>query len=158
MPISEQELLDARVAWGDGLVAVSKAYEAGGIEDARALASDIIDSAYGYDLGPVLFKPTLSGGEQTFRTTKKGALSYFVGHDADFPQDGGFGLKNWREVTSETAASFVDGDVGLWMGWLTFTDKDGNVTKVDKSFGYKRGADGGLKIVLHHSSLPFEAN
>ncbi|MEL6640285.1 MAG: phosphoribosyl-AMP cyclohydrolase [Pseudomonadota bacterium] len=157
MSITEQDLAAARGAWGDALVAIAKAYEADGIEGARKLASDVLDAAYGYDLGPVLFKPTLSGGEKTFRTTKKGALSYFVGHDSDYPSDGGFGIKGWRDVTSETAASFIDGDVGMWMGWMIMTDKDGQVTKVDKTFGYKKLADGSLKIVLHHSSLPFEA-
>jgi hypothetical protein len=32
----------------------------------------------------VLFKPTLTTGDQTFRTTHKGALSYFVGGDSSF--------------------------------------------------------------------------
>ena len=40
------------------------------------------------------------------------------------------------------------------MGWVTFTDKDGNVTKVDKSWGYRK-VDGALRIVLHHSSHPY---
>ncbi|WP_136439411.1 phosphoribosyl-AMP cyclohydrolase [Pacificoceanicola onchidii] len=154
--ISEQDLTAARTAWGDALVAISKAYEEGGIESARALAVTVIDTAYGYNLGPVLFKPTLSGGEKTFRTTKEGCLSYFVGHDADYPQDGGFGIKGWREVRSETAASFIDGNTGIWMGWMFFTDKDGNTIKVDKTFGYSKDADGAVRIVLHHSSLPFE--
>ena len=108
------------------------------------------------DEGPVLFKPTLSGGEQTFRTTKKGALSYFVGHDPEYPNDGGFGLKSWRETRSETAAAFIEGDVAMWMGSVFFTDKDGQTINVDKSFGYKKGPDGVLRIVLHHSSLPYQ--
>jgi len=156
MSITQADLDAARTAWGDALIAISKAYEEGGIDSARALAGDVLDAAYGYNLGPVLFKPTLSGGAQTFRTTRKGALSYFVGHDTEFPQDGGFGIKGWRHVTSETAASFVEGDVAMWMGWVIMTDKDGNVTKVDKTFGYKKDADGAVRIVLHHSSLPFE--
>lgn len=153
--ISDAELKTVRAAWGDALVAVSQAYEAGGIDQARALASDVIDNAYGYDLGPVLFKPTLSGGEKTFRTTREGCLSYFVGHNDDYPADGGFGLKGWRETRSETAASFVDGDVAMWMGWFHFIDKHGQTTTVDKTFGYKRAVNGALKIVLHHSSLPY---
>ncbi|MEM6308480.1 MAG: phosphoribosyl-AMP cyclohydrolase [Pseudomonadota bacterium] len=153
--ISDAELTQARDAWGDALVAISQAYETGGIDPARALAREVINTAYGYDLGPVLFKPTLSGGAKTFRTTQQGCLSYFVGHDADYPNDGGFGLKGWRETRSETAASFVDGDVAMWMGWFHFTDKDGQTTTVDKTFGYKRDEGGTLKIVLHHSSLPY---
>lgn len=156
MPITETDLAAARTAWGEALIAISKAYEDGGIDAARGVAEGVLDAAYGYTLGPVLFKPTLSGGAQTFRPTRKGALSYFVGHDPEFPQDGGFGIKGWRHVTSETAASFIEGDVAMWMGWVIMTDKDGNVTKVDKSFGYKKDADGTLRIVLHHSSLPFE--
>ena len=156
MSITDEDLAAARAAWGEAVVALSNAYEAGGIDAARALASDTLDAAYGYNLGPVLFKPTLSGGEQTFRTTKKGALSYFVGHDPDYPNDAGFGIRGWRTVRFETAASFVEGDVALWMGWAMFTDKDGQVTKTDKSFGYKRDAEGALRVVLHHSSLPYQ--
>ena len=156
MSIAESELTAARNAWGIGLVAIAQAYEADGINGARTVASRVLDEAYGYDLGPVLFKPTMASGEQTFRPTKRGALSYFVGHDPEFPLDGGFGLKGWRDVQSETAASFIDGDVAMWMGQVTMTDKDGQVTTVDKSFGYKKDAAGVLRIVLHHSSLPYQ--
>jgi len=156
MTITETDLANARQAWGDALVAIAKAYEADGIDGARPVAEGVLDVAYGYNLGPVLFKPTLASGEQTFRPTRQGALSYFVGHDADYPKDGGFGIRGWRDVTSQTAASFIEGDVAMWMGWVTMTDKDGQVTKVDKSFGYKKDADGTLRIVLHHSSLPYQ--
>ena len=156
MPISEKELSQARVSWGEGLVEISKANEAVGIEKASQLASEMLDSLYGFHIGPVLFKPTLSGGSQTFRTTKEGALSYFVGHNSKYPQDTGFGIKYWREVRSDTSAVCIDENMAMWMGWVTFMDKDGNVTKVDKSFGYKRDHDDRLKIMLHHSSLPYE--
>ncbi|MEX0305308.1 MAG: phosphoribosyl-AMP cyclohydrolase [Leisingera sp.] len=156
MPITSTELAEARQAWGDALIAISKAYEADGIDGARAVAEGVLDAAYGYNLGPVLFKPTLASGEQTFRPTRKGALSYFVGHDGEYPLDSGFGIKGWRSMASETAAEFVEGDVGMWMGWISLTDKDGQVTKVDKSFGYKKDAEGVLRIVLHHSSLPYQ--
>ncbi|MEM9513874.1 MAG: phosphoribosyl-AMP cyclohydrolase [Actinomycetota bacterium] len=156
MSITESELDAARTAWGDALIAVSTAFESDGIDGARSVADGVLNAAYGYNLGPVLFKPTLASGEQTFRPTKKGALSYFVGHDPDFPLDGGFGLKGWRECRSETSASFVEGDVAMWMGWVILTDKDGGVTTVDKSWGYKKDAEGTLRIVLHHSSLPYQ--
>ena len=156
MTITERDLEAAVSAWGEGLIAVAKAYEADGIDGARDVAGAVLDAAYGYALGPVLFKPTLASGEQTFRPTREGALSYFVGHSESYPTDGGFGLKGWREVTSETAASFIEGDVAMWMGRVVMTDKDGAVTQVDKSFGYKRDAEGNLRIVLHHSSLPYQ--
>ena len=34
--------------------------------------------------------------------------------------------------------------------------QNGDITKVDKSWGYKQDSSGNLKIVLHHSSLPYE--
>ena len=156
MPISETELAHARTVWGEALVAIAAAYEANGIDGARPVAEGALDAAYGYNLGPVLFKPTLASGEQTFRPTRKGALSYFVGHDPEYPLDNGFGIRGWRKVESETSASFVEGDVAMWMGWVTMLDKDGRTTKVDKSWGYKKDDAGVLRIVLHHSSLPYQ--
>ena len=35
------------------------------------------------------------------------------------------------------------------------TTLEGTVAKVEYTFQYKRGADGNLKIVVHHSSLPY---
>ncbi len=154
--ITESDLTAARQAWGDGLVAISEAFDADGIDAATNLADRLLDDVYGFELGPVLFKPTMASGEKTFRPSKAGALSYFVAHDSDYPLDGGFALKSWRKVTTETAASFIEGDVAMWMGWMHFTDKDGQVTTVDKSFGYKKDQDGVVRLVLHHSSLPFQ--
>ena len=156
MPIQEKDLLDARIAWGNGLINISKTFETEGIEGATSVASYMIDNLYFYGFGEVLFKPTLSGGSQTFRPTKEGALSYFVGHNPSYPNDNGFGIKFWREVSSETSASFIDDTVAMWMGWVTFIDRDGQATKVDKSWGYKLDDHGNLRITLHHSSLPYE--
>ena len=156
MSITEADLLQARTNWADALVSLSKTFEDGGIDAARALANEILDAAYGYNLGPVLFKPTLASGEKTFRPTKDGALAYFVGHDENYPLDGGFGIKGWRSVDYDSSAHFIDGDVGMWMGWAKFTDNDGNVVTVNKTFGYKKDEEGTLRVVLHHSSLPYE--
>ena len=157
MTITETDLAIARTEWSDGLIAISTAFDAGGIDAAKAIAGGLLDSLYGFEFGPILFKPTLSGGAQTFRTDRTGTLSYFIGHNPDFPQDTGFGLKSWRDVSSDTASFSSEGDLALWMGWVRFTDRHGDTFKVDKSFGYRRAADGSLKLVLHHSSLPYSA-
>ena len=62
MAITEQEIIKARQAWGDALIAIAKAFEEGGIEQAMPVASAAIDDLYGFEFGPILFKPTLSGG------------------------------------------------------------------------------------------------
>ena len=43
----------------------------------------------------------------------------------------------------------------MWMGWVTLTNKKGEITKVDKSWGYKKLTNGSIKIISHHSSLPY---
>jgi hypothetical protein len=156
--ISKEEVLAAQQAWGKALVQIATDHESGGIEAAKATAEAVLDSAYGYNLGPVLFKPTLTTAPQTFRTTREGALAYFVGHDANFPADKGFALNDWRKFETENAAIFIEGDVAMSMGKVRLTDADGNVTEVDKTWGYKRDDAGNLRIVLHHSSLPFQPN
>ena len=153
--MTSKDLADARRAWGTALIDISTAYDTKGILAAKEIAERVVDNAYGYNLVKVLFKPTLTSEEHTFRTTRAGAISYFVGQNPEFP-DGGFALKGWRKVEYETKAEFIDDDLGLWMGIATLTDKNGNKTKVDKSWGYKKGQDGKLRIVLHHSSLTYK--
>ena len=157
MAIVQQDILKALNDWGESLIAISRAYEDDGLVSARVVAEQTLDRLYGFELGPVLFKPTLSGGPQTFRLTKFGALSYFIGNDPEYPNDSGFGIKFWRSVKSETSATFIQSDVAMWMGWVSFIDKNNSIVKVDKTFGYTKDRNGILKIVLHHSSLPFEA-
>ncbi len=153
--ITEAEVLAAQKAWGDALVAISTTYEEKGQPAAKALAEQVIDQAYGYQFGTVLFKPTLTTAPQTFRTTKAGALAYFVGGDPAFPKDKGFALKGWRQVAVQNAAIFIEGDVATTMGNVMMTDKAGKVTTVDKTWKFLKDSNGKLRIVVHHSSLPY---
>lgn len=153
--ITEAEVLAAQKAWGEALVSISTTYDEKGIAAARTLADNIIDQAYAYQSGLVLFKPTLTTGDQTFRTTHKGALSYFVGGDSSFPKDTGFALKGWRKVEIRNAGIFILGNTATTMGNVSITDKTGKVTTVDKTWQFIRGGDGKLRIIVHHSSLPY---
>ena len=156
--ITEAEVLAAQKAWGNALIQISDDYTKSGFEKARATAATIIDAAYGYNMGPVLFKPTLTSSPQTFRTTREGALSYFVGGDSRYPKDTGFALKGWKAVDIENAALHINGDVANSMGNVTFTDKDGKKTTVDKTWTFKKDDNNVVRIVLHHSSLPYTPN
>ena len=161
--ISEAEVLAAQKGWGEALVAISTTYdknEKDGKYDqaaAKELAGKVIDSAYGYNIGPVLFKPTLTTVPQTFRTTRAGALAYFVGGDPAFPGDTGFALKGWRKVNICNAAIFIDQDSASTMGKVMITNKKGEVTTVDKTWTFVKDASGKLRIMVHHSSLPYVA-
>ncbi len=153
--ITEEEVEAAQKAWGAALVQISTDFKDGGIEKAKTTANAVLDAAYAYNLGAVLFKPTLTVAPQTFRTTKEGALAYFVGGDPNFP-DKGFAIKPWTKYEFENAAVHISGDVAITMGNVRLTDDKNNVTVVDKTWGFKKDDEGKLRIFLHHSSLPYK--
>lgn len=153
--VTEMEVQAAQEAWGKALVQISRDFASGGIEKATQTANAVLDAAYGYNMGPVLFKPTLTQGDQTFRTTRDGALAYFVGGNRNFPDDAGFALKGWERYEYRNAGVIIDGDLAITMGNVFLYDKKGQVTKVDKTWAFKKDGQGKLRIVLHHSSLPF---
>ena len=140
---------------GGSLLDIGAANAQGGQAAAKALAEKVIDTAYGSQMGPVLFKPTLTIAPQTFRTTRAGALSYFVGGDPAFPKDEGFALKGWTRCEVANSALFIAGDSASSQGNVSFTGKDGKVTTVDKTWSYVKDDAGRLRIVVHHSSLPY---
>lgn len=153
--ITEAEVLAGQRAWCDALVTIAKTGETQGQAAAKALAEKVIDAAYGYQMGAVLFKPTLTVAPQTFRTTRAGALAYFVGGDTAFPKDTGFALKGWTKCEISNAAIFIAGDSATTMGNVSFTGKDGKVTTVDKTWKFVKDDAGKLRIVVHHSSLQY---
>ena len=153
--ISEPEVQSAQQAWCKALVDISAAHTSGGQAAAKALAEKVIDAAYGYQMGAVLFKPTLTVNPQTFRTTRAGALSYFVGGDPAFPKDTGFALKGWNKCEVANAAIFIAGNSATTLGKVHFTGKDGKVTSVDKTWNFVKDDAGKLRIVVHHSSLEY---
>lgn len=153
--ITESEVVAAQQAWCNALVGISTTGARQGQAAAKALAEQVIDSAYGYQMGAVLFKPTLTSNPQTFRTTRAGALSYFVGGDPAFPKDTGFALKGWTKCDVSNAAIFIAGDSATTMGKVNFTGKDNKVTTVDKTWKFVKDDAGKLRIVVHHSSLEY---
>jgi hypothetical protein len=156
--ITYDEVNAAQQAWCDALVKIGKLKEEGG--DYKAFAEQVLSDAYNYDNGKVFFKPTLAFGDQTFRNDKKGALAYFVGGDPDYPNDKGFALAPWvksrYDNTGEKNEGIqIYGSVAITMGNVWVTGKDGKEVMVDKTWVFKKGKDGKLKIIVHKSALPF---
>ncbi|WP_396148703.1 hypothetical protein [Flavobacterium sp.] len=156
--ITYEEVNAAQQAWCDALVKIGKLKEEGG--DYKAYAEQVLTEAYNYDNGKVFFKPTLAFGDQTFRNTKQGALAYFVGGDSEFPNDKGFALKPWVKARYDNAGEKnegiqIYGSVAITMGNVWVTDKEGNEVMVDKTWVFRKGKDGKLRIIVHKSSLPF---
>lgn len=148
--ISEQDVIDAQAAWGDGIVAISSTHSSGG--DFAARAKEHIETLYAYGDTAVMFKPTLAAEDQ-FRETFDEALSYFIGTEGS--EDSGFAIKGWTKVRFESNGIFTSDDAATAMGNYFFTGPDGTETKVEYSFGYVKDDEGNLKINLHHSSLPY---
>ena len=150
---TEEHVATAQKAWGDGIVRISTAHKNG--EDFEQAAKEHIQNLYNYGASPVLFKPTLAA-EVQFRGTFEEALSYFVATNKVCEEDGGFAIKGWTAVRFENTAVLLNGNTAMAMGNYFFTDPaDNSEIKVEYSFGYVRGADGKLKIMLQHSSVPY---
>lgn len=156
--ITYDEVNAAQQAWCDALVKIGKLKEEGG--DYKSYAEQVLSDAYNYDFGKVFFKPTLAYGDQTFRNDKKGALAYFIGGDADYPNDKGFALTPWVKARYDNAGEKnegiqIYGSIAITMGNVWVTGKDGKEVMVDKTWVFKKGKDGKLRIIVHKSSLPF---
>ncbi len=156
--ITYEEVNAAQQAWCDALVKIGQLKEDGG--DYKTFANQVLTDAYNYDNGKVFFKPTLAYGDQTFRNDKKGALAYFIGGDAAYPNDKGFALKPWVKARYDNAGEKnegiqIYGSVAITMGNVWVTDKNGNEVMVDKTWVFKKGKDGKLRIIVHKSSLPY---
>jgi len=154
--VTNEMVKDAVQGWCDALLKISKTDMDGG--DPKPVAAEILTTAYAYDNdGKVLFKPTLTFGDQTFRLNKEGALAYFVGGNPDYPNDSGFALNRWVKAEFDVAGILTDGDIGIYMGNVTLTDADGGEVMVDKAFVFKFDDQGNPKIIAHKSALPVEA-
>ena len=169
--ITGPEIEAAQQAWCDGLVTVSQAYNAGsgGNDAAMTTAANLmITELYDYlDGGNVFFRPTLTNGAGTFRPTYNSALSYFVGSaNVNWPGgsappayagDTGF-AKNpitaatFINTTTQYATFQIFGNIGITMGNVTLTLGAGSIV-VDKTFIFRKDAQGNLKIILHKSAL-----
>ena len=156
--ITYDEVNAAQQAWCDALVKIGKLKEEG--VDYKAFTEQVLTDAYNYDNGKVFFKPTLAYGNQTFRNDKKGALAYFIGGDTDYPNDKGFALTPWVKARYDNAGEKnegiqIYGSIAITMGNVWVTDKSGKEVMVDKTWVYKKGKDGKLRIIVHKSSLPY---
>lgn len=156
--ITYDEVNAAEQAWCDALVKIGKLKEEGG--DYKAYANEVLSTLYNYDNGKVFFKPTLAFGDQTFRNNKKGALAYFIGGDPEYPNDKGFALTPWVKARYDNAGEKnegiqIYGSIAITMGNVWVTDKNGNEIMVDKTWVFRKGKDGKLKIIVHKSALPY---
>ena len=150
-------LTAAQKNWCQGFQNISAAYSKSGQSKAKAAAEAMVDQLYAYRYGPVAFKPTTAFGSQTFRPTRAGALAILVGGDPNFPNDKGFATKPWRSCEVINHVIQLNGSYANAMGNAVLTNASGKTTKLDKAWVFIREPDGSIRILLHHSSLPYGA-
>ena len=152
--ITVSDVITAQNQWANGVVAIGRAYI--NHQNYNRVAQKMLNKlyAYNYKRGIVLFKPT-KAKQIPFRNTTESALSYFVGDNANFKEDKGFAIQPWVKVVFYNNEMYFHKDLAIVMGEYIFTSKSGSTAKVEYTFGYIKTQHGDIKIVLHHSSLPF---
>jgi hypothetical protein len=152
--ISEQEVRKALADWGNGLVSIAQASAANRV----TVATNVINAAYNYEEGIVLFKPTLAAAAP-FRTTFEGALSYFIGGNSAYAEDGsGFATNPWKSVAFDVDGRIIPGEHAVVMGYKYLMKTDDTVVTAHFSMVFVRDEEtGDPKIIQHHSSLPYSA-
>ena len=157
-PITEEEVNAAQTEWSEALVKIGQVYSEGG--DYEAIATLLIDDLYDYREGTVFFKPTLAFGANAFRSTREGALSYFVAGDPNFPEDTGFALKRWVKVRYDNNAAEngiqIHGEIAVTMGNFYFVNSENDEIMVEKTLVFRRCSDGKLRLCAHKSALPYD--
>ena len=159
-PVTQAEVLACQANWAKAIKTISATYAQKG--DYIGAAGEAAGLLYGYGHSNVLFKPT-KATEHPFRPTGGEAMSYFVGGDVVengyVGEDAGFAInggKGWSDVVFTNHQIELTGPTAIAMGSYVFTDATTNdKVTVEYTFGYKRNADGKVRIFLHHSSVPY---
>ncbi len=72
--INKQEVLDIQNKWGDGIIKIGKIYSDKG--DYKTAALNQINEFYGYNMGIVLFKPTMASKTIQDRQRRSNVIFY----------------------------------------------------------------------------------
>jgi len=155
--ITEDEVNKAQKRWCKGLIAICKKYPDG---DYKAEAEKFLDENYDFGESAVFFRPTLAMAPQNFRTTREGALSYFIGENRRFPKDDGFIKKGWVKAKFDNTiegkkAIQVHRNIGIAMGYVYLRQEvtvGGTWTVVDKVFVFLK-RDKEVRLIVHNSAV-----
>ena len=162
--ITPSDIDSTQAAWCAGLIRISELSRPP-VGDWQQEANRFVDKMYDFN-GPykLLFRPTLAYAPHAFRTDRAGTLSYFIGGNPNFPNDGeGFARGPWRACTYSNdlpggvTGIQIYGNTAVAMGTVTLTDLNNQRTTVDKVFGFRKLPDNTVKLVVHMSAKANEA-
>jgi len=152
--VSVSAIEEMQKAWADGIMDIGSAYAAKG--PYRRRAEEFVDRIYAYQIRPVLYKPA-DAVERTFRTSREGAISYFVGGDRNFPQDKGFALQGWEHVHFTNVDVMFAGDVAMTMGFVSYAGSSGVWRTAEITMGFILDEERQLRINMQHGTFPDRA-
>ncbi len=149
----EKKVFFIQKQWSSSIIEIGKAYKEE--KNYRELTNKFLDKLYFFDKGKVLFKPT-KAAEKQFRKNKNEFISYFIGHNKVSDEDKGFALEPWKNIYFENFDIMYLEKVLITMGNYFFTDYNNKKIKVEYTFGYMLDHENNLKIIFHHSSIPYK--
>lgn len=148
-----KKIKKAQKRWADGIINIGKYYFEK--KDYIALTNNFIEELYSFKYNKVLFKPTKASKKQ-FRKNKNEFISYFIGHNKVSDEDKGFALEPYKSVQFINFDFSIFENIIISMGNYIFTNYEDEKIKVEYSFGYILDEnEDELKIIFHHSSVPY---
>ena len=148
-----KKIKKAQKRWADGIINIGKYYFEK--KDYIALTNNFIEELYSFKDNKVLFKPTKASKKQ-FRKNKNEFISYFIGHNKVSDEDKGFALEPYKSVQFINFDFSIFENIIISMGNYIFTNYEDEKMKVEYSFGYILDEnEDELKIIFHHSSVPY---
>ena len=148
-----KKIKKAQKRWADGIINIGKYYFEK--KDYIALTNNFIEELYSFKDNKVLFKPTKASKKQ-FRKNKNEFISYFIGHNKVSDEDKGFALEPYKSVQFINFDFSIFENIIISMGNYFFTNYEDKKIKVEYSFGYILDEkEDELKIIFHHSSVPY---
>ncbi len=148
-----KKIIHIQNEWAKNIINIGKAFI--NKEDYIGITNKFLEELYYFDNGKVLFKPTKASNLQ-FRKSKNEFISYFIGHNKISEEDKGFALEPWKKIDFENFDYLLLNTIVISMGNYFFTNYENKITKVEYSFGYILNSIGDIKIIFHHSSIPYK--
>ena len=109
-----------------------------------------------YNKSPtILFKPT-KAKINPFRRTKKEIASYFI--TGEIKKDKGFVFNQWQTIQWRNTNIIIKENYAVCMGNYKFISKSSIITDIlaEYSFVFEKNKNNELKLILHHSSVPYK--
>ena len=140
--------------WAQGIIDIGKAFLEQ--KDYLVRTHKFLDELYSFNENKVLFKPT-KAYLKPFRKNKNEFISYFIGHNKISDEDKGFALEPWKKIKFNNFDNLFLENVLVSMGNYVFTNYKDQQIKVEYTFGYLLNKKNNLKIIFHHSSVPYKS-